>query len=259
MKSESELFDEFVTVVRRLRKDCPWDSTQTHQSLAHLLIEEAYETTDSIENQNFDELKKELGDLLLHVVLHAIIAKEDNRFSLSEVLTSVTAKLIRRHPHIFAATDVSSVDEVKQNWELIKMKEGRSSVLEGVPDSMPALLQAYRIQDKVSSLGFDWSDRRDVWAKIEEELAEFREAEEQSPDRAEAELGDLLFSLTNYARFTGLNPETALARTNRKFKSRFRHVENRMREENLPWKTTPLDVMDRFWNEAKQSESSQKS
>ncbi|NUQ80661.1 MAG: nucleoside triphosphate pyrophosphohydrolase [Bacteroidetes bacterium] len=259
MKSESDLFDEFVTVVRRLRKDCPWDSTQTHQSLAHLLIEEAYETTDSIENQNFDELKKELGDLLLHVVLHAIIAKEDNRFSLSEVLSSITAKLIRRHPHIFAATDVSSVDEVKQNWELIKMKEGRSSVLEGVPDSMPALLQAYRIQDKVSSLGFDWADRREVWAKIEEELAEFREAEGQSPDRAEEELGDLLFSLTNYARFIGLNPETALARTNRKFKSRFRHVENRMREENLPWKTTPLDVMDQFWNEAKKSESRLKS
>ncbi|MCA0447097.1 MAG: nucleoside triphosphate pyrophosphohydrolase [Bacteroidetes bacterium] len=244
-------FQDFFEVVVRLRKECPWDSVQTHQTLSQLMIEEVYEATDAIEKKDYQDLKKELGDILLHVVLNAIIAEETNTFTMTEVLTSITKKLIERHPHIFSDVKVNSVDEVKQNWEALKLKEGRTSVLEGVPDALPALLQAYRIQEKVASIGFDWQDRNQVWEKVEEEIREIKAVPVDDKDELEAEFGDLLFSLVNYARHSGLSPEGALSRTNRKFKRRFEHVEKRMKETNREWHQTSLQQMDLFWDEAK--------
>lgn len=244
-------FQDFFEVVVRLRKECPWDSVQTHQTLSQLMIEEVYEATDAIEKKDYQDLKKELGDILLHVVLNAIIAEETNTFTMTEVLTSITKKLIERHPHIFSDVKVNSVDEVKQNWEALKLKEGRTSVLEGVPDALPALLQAYRIQEKVASIGFDWQDRNQVWEKVEEEIREIKAVPVDDKDELEAEFGDLLFSLVNYARHSGLSPEGALSRTNRKFKRRFEHVEKRMKETGREWHQTSLQQMDLFWDEAK--------
>lgn len=244
-------FQDFFEVVVRLRKECPWDSVQTHQTLSQLMIEEVYEATDAIEKKDYQDLKKELGDILLHVVLNAIIAEETNTFTMTEVLTSITKKLIERHPHIFSDVKVNSVDEVKQNWEALKLKEGRTSVLEGVPDALPALLQAYRIQEKVASIGFDWQDRNQVWEKVEEEIREIKAVPVDNKDELEAEFGDLLFSLVNYARHSGLSPEGALSRTNRKFKRRFEHVEKRMKETGREWHETSLQQMDLFWDEAK--------
>ncbi|MBN8704310.1 MAG: nucleoside triphosphate pyrophosphohydrolase [Bacteroidetes bacterium] len=244
-------FQDFFEVVVRLRKECPWDSVQTHQTLSQLMIEEVYEATDAIEKKDYQDLKKELGDILLHVVLNAIIAEETNTFTMTEVLTSITKKLIERHPHIFSDVKVNSVDEVKQNWEALKLKEGRTSVLEGVPDALPALLQAYRIQEKVASIGFDWQDRNQVWEKVEEEIREIKAVPVDDKDELEAEFGDLLFSLVNYARHSGLSPEGALSRTNRKFKRRFEHVEKRMKETGREWHETSLQQMDLFWDEAK--------
>lgn len=244
-------FQDFFEVVVRLRKECPWDSVQTHQTLSQLMIEEVYEATDAIEKKDYQDLKKELGDILLHVVLNAIIAEETNTFTMTEVLTSITKKLIERHPHIFSDVKVNSVDEVKQNWEALKLKEGRTSVLEGVPDALPALLQAYRIQEKVASIGFDWQNRTQVWKKVEEEIREIKAVPVDNKDELEAEFGDLLFSLVNYARHSGISPEGALSRTNRKFKRRFEHVEKRMKETGREWHQTSLQQMDLFWDEAK--------
>ncbi len=244
-------FSDFVDVVIRLRKECPWDSVQTHESLSQLLIEETYEALDAIEKQDFPDLKKELGDILLHVVLHAVIAEENGRFTLPGLLDAITEKLITRHPHIFSDTTAETVSEVKQNWEALKLKEGRTSVLQGVPDALPALLQAYRIQEKVASVGFDWDDRAKVWEKVEEEIRELKQVPAGNQAELEAELGDVLFSLVNYARHCQISPEGALSRTNKKFKRRFQHVETRMKETGMDWKTTSLDQMDLFWDEAK--------
>lgn len=244
-------FQDFFEVVVRLRKECPWDSVQTHQTLSQLMIEEVYEATDAIEKKDYQDLKKELGDILLHVVLNAIIAEESNTFTMTEVLSSITKKLIERHPHIFSDVKVNSVDEVKQNWEALKLKEGRTSVLEGVPDALPALLQAYRIQEKVASIGFDWQDRTQVWEKVEEEIREIKAVPLNDKEELEAEFGDLLFSLVNYARHSGISPEGALSKTNRKFKRRFEHVEKRMKETGREWHQTSLQQMDLFWDEAK--------
>lgn len=246
-------FQKFVEIVQRLRLECPWDSTQTHESLKHLMVEEVYEALEAIDNGDFPELKKELGDMLLHITLHAVMAEETKQFTLDDVLDAVSEKLIVRHPHIFGDTKVGSVGEVLQNWEKLKMKEGRESILEGVPNHLPALLQAYRIQDKVSNVGFDWKNKDDVWKKVIEEIDEFEPHRLTVSDESVEEFGDLLFSLTNYARHIGINPEEALAKSNKKFKRRFQFVEKRMKEEQLKWEETSLEQMDLFWDEAKKA------
>lgn len=250
----TEKFLQFYKIVQRLRKECPWDSTQTHESLSHLLIEEVYETVESISDGNLQELKKELGDLLLHVTLHAIIAEETESFNLSQVFDQISHKLVQRHPHIFSDTQVKDVKEVKSNWETLKLNEGRSSILEGVPTALPALLQAFRIQDKVAGVGFDWPDAETVWPKVEEELKEVREKVLTHAPDIDMEIGDLLFSITNYARHLGINSEEALQKANKKFKRRFQFVERRVKEENLQWKDTNLEQLDLFWDEAKKAE-----
>lgn len=253
----TEAFQRLLTVMHTLRLECPWDRKQTMQTLRHLTIEEMYELADAILENDLDEVKNELGDLLMHLVFYAKIAEEQGAFNITDALNAVCDKLIIRHPHIYGDVDVKNEDDVKANWEQIKLKQGNKSVLEGVPSSLPALVKAYRIQDKVRGVGFDWDDKKEVWAKVEEELAEFKEEfdieDEKSidMDKAEAEFGDLLFSLINYARHIGINPENALEKTNKKFIRRFTHLEQRAAENNLQLQNMTLEEMDIFWNEAK--------
>ncbi len=252
-----EAYADFVAIVKQLRRDCPWDREQTHDSVKHLLIEEAYETVEAIDEQDWDELKKELGDLLLHVVFHSVIAEQDGRFTLQDVIEAETEKLVRRHPHVFGDVTVGGVDEVLANWEQIKMKEEqKKSALEGVPGRLPALLRAFRVQEKAAGVGFDFPERDGAWEKVEEEIREYRTlAESGAPaEEKEAEFGDLLFALVNYARFTGVNPENALRRTNEKFGRRFRHIERRLAEHGQSMADVDLAEMDRYWDEAKRRE-----
>ena len=252
-----DAYADFVAIVKQLRRDCPWDREQTHDSVKHLLIEEAYETVEAIDEQDWDELKRELGDLLLHVVFHSVIAEQGGRFTLKDVIEAETEKLVRRHPHVFGDVTVGSVDEVLTNWEQIKMKEGRKkSALEGVPAQLPALLWAYRVQEKAAGVGFDFPERDGAWEKVEEEIHEYRDLVEAGAlaEEKEAEFGDMLFALVNYARFTGVNPENALRRTNEKFRRRFRHIEQRLTERGLTMADVDLAEMDRYWNEAKRHE-----
>lgn len=253
----STAFERLVTIMNTLRENCPWDRKQTMQSLRHLTIEEMYELTDAILEEDSPEIKKELGDLLMHIVFYARIAEEQGLFDIRDVLNAVCDKLIERHPHIYAEIQVNNEEDVKQNWESIKLKEGSKSVLAGVPSSLPSLVKAFRIQDKVRGVGFDWKDKKQVWEKVEEELAEFKtefDIENNGSidqDKAEQEFGDLLFSLINYARHVGINPENALERTNKKFIRRFTHVENRAKENNQQIQNMTLEEMDVYWNEAK--------
>lgn len=250
-----EPFDKFIEIVRRLRKECPWDREQTHESLRHLLIEEAYETVEAIEQKNIDELREELGDLLLHVVMHSVIAEEAREFSLTEVISEITRKLIHRHPHVFADVHVNSQVEVKENWERLKLTEGRNSIIEGLPKSMPALLRAQRLQERASNLGFDWEHAEDVWRKVEEELREMQDAVSSGDvRRVEDEYGDLLFALVNYARFVNVNPENALRTTIEKFSRRFQYIEEKLREQGKSIHASSLKEMDALWEEAKQLE-----
>lgn len=250
-------FERLLTILNTLREHCPWDRKQTMQSLRHLTIEEMYELTDAILDEDMQEVKKELGDLLMHLVFYAKIADEQGAFDISEVLNAVCDKLIDRHPHIYADIDVKNEEEVKQNWETLKLKEGNRSVLSGVPKGLPSLVKAYRIQDKVRGVGFDWEDKSQVWQKVEEELQEFKTEfdithnENMDKDKAEQEFGDLLFSLINYARHLNINPENALERTNKKFIRRFEYLENRAREQDLQLQNMSLEEMDVYWNEAK--------
>jgi MazG family protein len=245
-------FDEFVAITKRLRKECPWDREQTHSSIRHNLIEEAYEVVEAIEAEAWDELRKELGDLLLHVVFHSNIAEERGAFTLDDVIKGITDKMIFRHPHVFGETKVDGSEQVKQNWERLKMKEGRESVLEGVPKEMPALLRAHRLQEKASKVGFDWKHRDDAWRKVEEETRELHQAlEHESAEAAEGELGDLLFAIVNYSRFLNINPEHALRRTIEKFTTRFQYVERRLKESGKDIHASTLEEMDALWNEAK--------
>ncbi len=254
-----EAYADFVAIVRQLRRDCPWDREQTHESVKHLLIEEAYETVSAIDEENWDELKRELGDLLLHVVFHGVMAEQDGRFTVKDVIEAESEKLVRRHPHVFGETSVSGVGEVLQNWEQIKLQEksGRPdaerSALDGVPRHLPALLRAHRVQEKAAGVGFDFPERDGAWEKVEEELREFRAlAEAGAPDQEkEQEFGDLLFALVNYARFVGVTPENALSRSNDKFVRRFRHIERRLAEQGRALKDAGLEEMDRYWDEAK--------
>jgi tetrapyrrole methylase family protein/MazG family protein len=235
-----------------LRAKCPWDKEQTTESLRHLTIEETYELSDAILKNDSEEIKKELGDILLHIVFYAKIGEEKKLYDIESVIAQLCEKLIRRHPHIYGEVIAENSDTVKQNWEQIKLKEKgneKKSVLSGVPVSMPALVKAYRMQEKAAQVGFDWENKTQVWAKVEEELAEFRQAE--SIEDKEEELGDLLFSLVNYARFSDINPDDALEKTNHKFIRRFNYIEEKARTLNLDLRTVGLARMDEWWNEAK--------
>lgn len=245
-------FDEFVSIMRRLRTECPWDREQTHDSLKKHFVEEAYEALDAIDRGRFDELRGELGDVALQVVFHAIIAEEERRFTLAEVFDEVNRKLVRRHPHVFGDAVVRTSDEQVTSWDRIKMTEGRSSVLDGVPKHLPALMKAEKVQRKAAKVGFEWERTEDVWKKVEEETEELQAAV-RSGDRAhiDEEFGDLLFSLVNYARFIGVEPEASLQRTVQKFTGRFRHVEERLREQGKDIHAATLAEMDELWNEAK--------
>jgi MazG family protein len=245
-------FEEFVKVVERLRKECPWDKEQTNDSIKDATIEEAYEVVEAIDNKDYDELKTELGDLLLHVVFHTVIAREDNHFTIDEVIDTIQDKLIRRHPHVFGDTEVSGPKEVKKNWESIKLTEGRDSVIDGVPINLPSLQRAHRLQDKASRVGFDWDKKEDVWKKVIEEIEEMHQSEKSgNRDELEKEIGDVFFSLVNYSRFLGINPENALRRTNEKFIKRFNYVQEKIKESGRKISESNLKEMDHYWEESK--------
>ncbi|MEX0312906.1 MAG: nucleoside triphosphate pyrophosphohydrolase [Allomuricauda sp.] len=245
-------FDRLLSIMDELRAKCPWDKKQTMQTLRHLTIEETYELGDAILDNDLEEVKKELGDLLVHIVFYAKIGSETNDFDIADVANSICEKLINRHPHIYGDVKVEDEEQVKQNWENIKLKEGKKSVLEGVPNSLPALVKANRIQEKVSGVGFDWEQPEQVFDKVKEELAELQtEIKLGNKDRLEAEFGDVLFSMVNYARFLDINPENALERTNKKFIKRFQYLENKAKEAGKSLKDMSLSEMDVFWEEAK--------
>ena len=259
MNNAEPAFGKLLDIMDELRAKCPWDRVQTLESLRHLTLEETYELSDSIMEKDLDGIKKELGDLMLHIVFYSKIASEMEAFGIIDVLDSITEKLIRRHPHIYGDVVVKDAGEVRDNWEKIKLTEGRKSVLGGVPNSLPALVKAYRIQEKASGVGFDWDRISQVWDKVVEELHEFKhevEAAEEDSDkeRLELEFGDLLFALVNYARFIGINPEDALEKTNRKFIRRFQYVEQGAEKSGKALHQMSLEEMDAFWNEAKHSE-----
>ena len=254
MSKELQLkaFERLLIIMDELREQCPWDKKQTLQTLRHLTIEETYELGDAILDNDLNEVKKELGDLLLHIVFYAKIGSETNDFDIADVCNEICDKLIYRHPHIYSDTIVKDEEEVKQNWEKLKLKEGKKSVLEGVPRSLPALVKASRIQDKVKGVGFDWEEPHQVWDKVQEELEELQvEVKSGDQDKIEAEFGDVLFSMINYARFLNVNPEDALERTNKKFIKRFQYLESKAGELGKPLMDMTLAEMDVFWNEAK--------
>jgi XTP/dITP diphosphohydrolase len=245
-------FDRLLTIMDELREGCPWDKKQTMESLRHLTIEETYELGDAILDNDLQEIKKELGDVLLHIVFYSRIGSETNDFDIADVCNGICEKLINRHPHIYGDVKVENEEDVKRNWENLKLKEGKSSVLEGVPISLPALVKANRIQEKVAGVGFDWEEPNQVWEKVEEELNEFKiEVESGNQDRMESEFGDVLFSMVNYARFLNIDPENALERTNKKFSKRFQYLEEKAKSINKPLKDMTLAEMDVFWEEAK--------
>ncbi len=245
-------FDRLLTIMDELRAQCPWDKKQTIQTLRHLTIEETYELGDAILDNNLEEVKKELGDLLLHIVFYAKIGSETQDFDIADVANGICEKLINRHPHIYGDVKVENEEEVKQNWENIKLKEGKKSVLEGVPNSLPALVKANRIQEKVAGVGFDWEHPEQVFEKLKEELGELQdEVKHQNADKMESEFGDVLFSMVNYARFLKINPENALERTNKKFIGRFQYLEKKAKELGMSLKEMTLAEMDVFWEEAK--------
>jgi XTP/dITP diphosphohydrolase len=249
-KSLSE-FKRLLLIMDELREKCPWDKKQTMQSLRTLTIEEIYELADAISENNLHEIKKELGDILLHVVFYARIASETNAFTITDVIESINNKLIERHPHIYGQVKVNSEEEVKANWEKLKLKEGNKSVLGGVPNSLPAMVKAMRIQEKVKGVGFDWEKTEQVWEKVQEELQELKTEVDKQTDKIEEEFGDLLFALINYARFIGVNPENALEKTNKKFIKRFQYLEAESKKDGKILGEMTLDEMDRYWNEAK--------
>lgn len=254
MKRPQQLsaFERLLDIMDELREQCPWDRKQTFESLRHLTIEETYELGDAILDNDLQEIKKELGDLLLHIVFYAKIGSEQNAFDVGDVANEICDKLINRHPHIYGDTKVYDADQVIKNWESIKLKEGRNSVLEGVPKSLPALVKALRIQEKVAGVGFEWDNAEDVLDKVKEEITELKqEVEDQNLDKMEDEFGDVLFSLINYARYHKINPELALERTNKKFIKRFKYIEESAKKEGKVINELTLDQMEVFWNKAK--------
>lgn len=251
-------FDRLLTIMDELRENCPWDKKQTIESLRHLTLEETYELSDAIVEGNMNEIRKELGDILLHIVFYARIASESQQFDIADVLNGLCDKLINRHPHIYGDVEANDDEAVKRNWERIKLKEKKDqTVLGGVPDSLPALIKAMRIQEKARGVGFDWEEKSQVWEKVEEEMKEFKSEfnidndQEIDHQKARDEFGDLLFSLVNYARFIEVNPEEALERTNKKFISRFKYLEEQSRKDGKNLEDMSLEEMDYYWNKAK--------
>ncbi len=248
-------FERLLNIMDDLRAKCPWDQKQTMESLRHLTIEETYELSDAILKNDKNEIKKEIGDILLHLVFYAKIGSETNDFTITDVINSLCEKMIFRHPHIYGEVKVDNAEQVTQNWEKLKQKEGNKGTLSGVPNSMPSLLKALRIQDKARAVGFDWDQPEQVWEKVQEELGEFKEEVEKGDrDKLESEFGDVLFSLINYARYLKINPEDALERTNQKFISRFNYMEEKIKGQGKSLADSSLEEMDVFWNEAKQFE-----
>lgn len=247
--------EAFIRLVWILREQCPWDMKQTHESISHLLIEEAYETLEAIASKDDAELSKELGDLLLHVVMHAVMAEQRGAFDLKKVIRQEFEKLVNRHPHIFADEIATDEAKVLQNWERLKMNEGRTSILDGVPKSLPAVLRAQRVQEKAANVGFDWHDRRDVWAKVDEELGELKaEIDAGDAEGTKREFGDVLFALVNASRHEGVIAEDALHGTINTFMNRFQHIERRAIEQGRELRSMTLEEMDVLWNEAKSLE-----
>tara|TARA_R110002012_G_scaffold64308_4_gene169079 strand:+ start:4724 stop:5497 length:774 start_codon:yes stop_codon:yes gene_type:complete len=251
-EDQLKAFDRLLTIMDELRAQCPWDKKQTMETLRHLTIEETYELGDAILDKDLEEVKKELGDVLLHIVFYSKIGSETNDFDIADVCNGICEKLIHRHPHIYGDVKVENEEDVKRNWENLKLKEGKTSVLEGVPKSLPALVKASRIQEKVAGVGFDWEEPHQVWEKVEEELQEFKdEVKAGNCDAMESEFGDVLFSMVNYARFLKINPENALERTNKKFTKRFQYLEAKAKSLNKNLKDMTLGEMDVFWEESK--------
>ena len=252
MKNKAKAFLRLVEIMDRLREECPWDKKQTIDSLRYLTIEEMYELSDAILDKNMDEIKKELGDLMLHIVFYSRIASEKKHFDITDVLNIISDKLIHRHPHIYGDVVANDVKQVKENWEKLKLKEGKKSVLEGVPKSLPAIVKAYRIQEKVRGIGFDWQNKNQVWDKFQEEIEEFqREEKNNDSEKMEEEFGDVLFSLVNYSRFVNINPEDALEKTNKKFIRRFQFMEQKIKEDGLDLSKLSFEQMNNFWDMAK--------
>ena len=250
--NQLKAFERLLIIMDELREQCPWDKKQTMESLRHLTIEEVYELGDAILDKDLDEVKKELGDVLLHIVFYSKIGSETQDFDIADVCHSICDKLVERHPHIYGDVKAENEEDVKRNWEQLKLKEGKKSVLEGVPKSLPAMVKANRIQDKVAGVGFDWEKPEQVFEKVEEELAELKsEIANGDKDAIESEFGDVLFSMINYARFLKVNPENALERTNKKFIKRFQYLESKSKDLNKPLKDMTLAEMDIFWEEAK--------
>jgi len=247
-----EAIDRLLTIMDELREQCPWDRKQTFESLRHLTIEETYELGDAILERNLEEIKNELGDLLLHIAFYSKLGSEEKAFDIADVATSISDKLVHRHPHVYGDVTVQDEEEVKKNWEALKLKEGKTSVLEGVPKGLPALVKAQRIQDKVAGVGFDWEHPEQVWDKVQEELAELNAEVKNGSDKTiEAEFGDVLFSMINYARFLKINPDTALERTNQKFTKRFQYLEQHAQKTGKTLYEMSLDEMEVIWHEAK--------
>jgi len=252
MKEKIKSFERLLNIMDDLRTQCPWDKKQTYESLRHLTIEETYELGDAILDNDLPEIKKELGDLLLHIVFYAKIASETKSFDIADVIDSINEKLVHRHPHVFGDIEVESEEEVAKNWEKLKLKEGRKSILEGVPKSLPAMVKASRIQDKAASAGFDWDNLEQVFEKVQEEISELHhEVNVNNEAKIEAEFGDVLFSLINYARFIKVDPESALERTNKKFIQRFQYIEKETSKNGLQLSEMTLEEMDIYWQKSK--------
>ncbi|MFK5890815.1 MAG: nucleoside triphosphate pyrophosphohydrolase [Flavobacteriaceae bacterium] len=251
-KNATEAFERLLVIMDELREQCPWDKSQTFESLRALTIEETYELADAVLDKDLPNIKKELGDLLLHIVFYAKIGSETNDFDMADVINSICEKLIFRHPHIYSDVKVTDAEEVERNWEKLKLKEGKTSVLQGVPKGLPALVKAFRIQEKVSGVGFDWDNTTQVFDKVKEELGELQtEINANNHDKIEAEFGDVLFSLVNYARFLNINPENALERTNKKFIKRFKYIEAEAKKNQKPLNKMTLEELNVFWESAK--------
>jgi len=252
MEAKKKAFERMLVIMNELREQCPWDKKQTMDSLRYLTIEELYELSDAILDKDMPEIKKELGDLLLHIVFYARIASETNDFDISDVINGVCDKLVHRHPHIYGDVKVNDEVEVRKNWEKLKLKEGKQSVLEGVPRSLPAIVKAFRIQEKVRGIGFDWDNKSQIWEKVLEEIEELKaEVENKNKERIESEFGDVLFALINYARFIDVNPEDALERCNKRFIKRFQIMEKKLKEEEKDLLDMNLDQMNKYWRWAK--------
>ena len=252
MESKKKAFERMLTIMDELREQCPWDKKQTMDSLRYLTIEELYELSDAILDKDMSEIKKELGDLLLHIVFYARIASETNDFDISDVINGVCDKLVHRHPHIYGDVKVDDEVEVKKNWEKLKLKEGKKSVLEGVPRLLPAIVKAFRIQEKVRGVGFDWDNKSQIWEKVLEEIRELKvEVEKKNKERIESEFGDVLFALINYARFIDVNPEDALERCNKRFIKRFQIMEKKLKDEEKDLSDMNLEEMEKYWQWAK--------